>query len=215
MIPGVPEIVKCPSCKACQQRQTLRSGNALGARYYTDGKRYASMLPEYPIFVECPNCEVFFKITYSLCKRSKSGNYGGVEGIPFVSFLSINKLCQAIDKGLYKDGKKYILSLRILLWRKFNDRVRNGGTSLFNGEDKSNDDEVLYKNNCHEILFLIARSVDDENLLMRAELYRNLGEFDQCKEILAQIKEPKQFEGYIYAINKACDNKSTLTYQCT
>lgn len=208
MIPGRPVTVKCPSCSMLQLRRTLLSGNTLGARYYSDGKCDAPMLPEYPYYVKCPVCEAFFKIKESLCRKSSSDDNSEM---PFVSFLSVDELCIAIEKGLYNGNKKDVLPLRILLWRGFNDRVRDGGSNLFREKDSGEDDKAIYEDNCRAILSLLAKNKEDENLLVQAEVFRNLGEFDKCKKLLEKIKSPDKFIVYISSISKACGAKSTVT----
>ena len=323
MIPGLPEYIKCPSCGAYQLRGTLMSGNTVGARYYSDGKSIAPMLPEFPVFVRCHECTAFFKIENTLIEsthiddrfsfdtfayngipyiiRIKNNekhfikqsvinigrdpswadflindnkyiarrhasiirknnkffiiDYASVNGTfiksmkvesnheleiysgtkmrfadedfilfcgnndnadknkkskdtPSVKFLSISECCQAINNGLYNGGENDTLSLRILLWRTMNDLVRDGGSFFADGESVKN----KYEDNCREILCFITEKTDDEYLLMQAELHRNLGEFDICRNILSKIKEREKYTNYISSIGKACDSKKALTF---
>lgn len=56
MLPGPKIIRKCSKCKNLVQQETLMSGNTLGARYYTDGKMEAPMLPYLQYLIKCPHC---------------------------------------------------------------------------------------------------------------------------------------------------------------
>ena len=39
MLPGPYQIIACPQCKGLAKYMTLMSGNTIGARVWTDGKR--------------------------------------------------------------------------------------------------------------------------------------------------------------------------------
>ena len=198
MIPGEPEIIKCPSCGTHQQRETLISGNTCGATFYTDGKRVAPMLPEFPYFVKCPKCNCFFKINESvILEDSRHHN------VPYVNFLTINEYQQAIRSGLINGSDDDTLSLRIALWRAFNDISRNGDEI---------EDKARYEENCRLILSEIDSNLDeDTNRLMCAELWRNIGEFDKCMKLLNDISTPDEFEAYISTISAACDTQQKHT----
>ena len=227
MIPGTPETIKCPACEKLQQRQTLRSGNTFGAIYYSDGKYYAPMLPEYPYYVKCPACGVFFKITTTVIiktmnadqdSRTKTTEENHVH--PFVKFLTVDECIQAINNGLYnidkKDSKEWnddLLSLRISIWRALNNRTQgtdNATAPIKELNDANADIKKIYDNNCRQILSL-SKEDSDANLIMQAEIHRNLGEFDKCKDLLGEIKQPEKYNPYILAISAACEAKNTFT----
>ena len=224
MNPGPIEIVECPACGECQLRKTLLSGNTLGARFFTDGKRIAPMLPEFPTFVKCHDCGVFFKIddkvisnrvsrieVYKKLEHSETGKNSFK--MPFVQFLTVEEYLQALSKGLCNGNKKDILPLRLSLWRKYNDKVRekrvtSSSKKLFNADEKNS-----YEDNCRKILSMKAKSEEDIDFLICAELYRNIGEFDKCKTILDKIKDIKRYERAITAIKAACDTGNMFTVE--
>jgi len=192
---------------------SLMSGNTIGALYYTDGKRIAPMLPDLPYHIKCPKCGVFFKITNRLIKRPSKRD------LPNVEFLSIDELRAAIIAGLYnaeKEGskgrKEDDISLRLDLWRAFNDRVRNNSENDITVPWKNPDEKTAYETNCRELLILMNEDNNDTFYLLRAELHRNLGEFDECKRIMQKVSEPDNYEGFISAMTEACDNKNVLTF---
>ena len=53
-------VRECPHCRAHVVQEETVSGNTIGAKYYTDGKREAKMLPDHPALVKCPMCSKFF-----------------------------------------------------------------------------------------------------------------------------------------------------------
>jgi len=201
MTPGTPEIIRCPSCEYLQQRETLRSGNTFGAKFYSDGKCEAPMLPQFPHFVKCPECKSFFKIAPDVVVEK---NQTRKPNIPFVSFLTTDEYLQAISSGLLNGNENDILSLRIELWRTYNDAVRDGQNELAEKE--------LYEDNCRKILSSATNEPnDDEMCLMCAEMWRNIGEFDKSKALLNEIKSPDKYIKYISVIDSMCDVQNTLT----
>ena len=49
-------VRECPHCKAHVVQEDTLSGNTIGAKFYTDGKREAKMLPDHPSLAKCPVC---------------------------------------------------------------------------------------------------------------------------------------------------------------
>lgn len=60
--PGPTVIRECPKCRVPVEEDTMASGNTIGARFWSDGKRNAPMLPDYPWLVKCPKCSHLFWI---------------------------------------------------------------------------------------------------------------------------------------------------------
>jgi hypothetical protein len=53
-------VRECPHCNAHVVQEETLSGNTIGAKFYTDGKREAKMLPNHPWLVKCPVCSGLF-----------------------------------------------------------------------------------------------------------------------------------------------------------
>ena len=60
MLPGPDKVIECPACKALSRVFTLRSGNTLDARRWTDGMMIAPMLPIPPAITRCRKCGCYF-----------------------------------------------------------------------------------------------------------------------------------------------------------
>lgn len=60
MIPGSHDIIGCPTCGAPHRQGSLVSGNTLGARWWSDGKLEAPMLPARPLVTRCRGCGRYF-----------------------------------------------------------------------------------------------------------------------------------------------------------
>ena len=236
MMRGPGEIIRCPSCGMCQSRMTLRSGNTFGATFYSDGKRVAPMLPEFPHFVKCPKCSVFFKIDESVRYFPKNAGEFLIDaddfelpsfirqlgdlrlkdllprGIPGVRFLTIDEYRQAISEGLYNGEKNDMQLLRISLWRAYNDRSRVEDNIYTNELFDVPDEERVYQENCRHIVSDFTKNDDDKDRLLCAELFRNLGEFNACTHMLSEVQDKKKYKNYISSIIAACEAKKYAHY---
>ena len=229
MLPGPTETIQCPSCETLQQRQAPTSENMIGATRYSDGECITPLLPEYSDYVKCPVCGVLFKITVAAITKTMvawqdSSTKAIVEdsGCPFVKFLTVDEYILAINNGLHNTGKKGskewkedLLSLRMFLWRKLNHRIQksnNTGKTIKGMEDADANTKNIYDKNCRQILFLLKED-SDVTRIMQAEIHRNLGEFDKCKNLLDKIKQPGKYKRYISAISAACEAKKTFTVE--
>ena len=50
----MPIVRECPHCNAHFVHEETVSGNTIGAKFYTDIRSYAPMLPEHPWLAKCP-----------------------------------------------------------------------------------------------------------------------------------------------------------------
>jgi hypothetical protein len=60
MLPGPVLIIACPKCDFLMAKETIQSGNTFGARWWSNGKVDAPMLPNYPKIARCGGCRAFF-----------------------------------------------------------------------------------------------------------------------------------------------------------
>ena len=199
---GMPELISCPKCEARQWRLTLLSGNTFGAVYYSDGSRHAPKMPDIPFYIHCHDCCVFFKVTDETIKGTASMD--SVENIPRTLHLTAEELADALEQGIYNGGTEDIFPLRCMYWRTLNKlRLRMKKISA--------DEDAIYLQNCNELLRLFENSGKDEDLLMKAELCRNIADFKSCKDILEKIKNEKKYVKYIASIKTACDEENIFT----
>ena len=187
MTPGATSIYKCPNCGRFTSRGSINSGNTFGATRFSDGYMIAPMLPEFPSIVKCEDCKTF----YWLNKDLKIGEYyfkcdnDEWKKADNAKFLTIDELQEAINCKIYnsEQEQKY---LRRKLWWAFNDKIRKNDLQF------SEEDAKLFEENCLKLLELLNKNNTDENI-MTAELFRNLGKFSECHDILENITEKKYF----------------------
>jgi len=205
MLLADPTIIKCPSCGTLQEQPTSLSGNLLGVEYYSDGKYETEMLQKIPKFVRCSNirCKKYFKNNDNVFAGF---NHNNEQNIPCIKPLRIYEYQQAIKEGLINGDESDILSLRIELWRAFNDNVRHG-------EGIIKDKEIeQYDNNCKEILSLLKHKIDNDGTrLLCAELYRNIANFNECKKLLSEIESLDENKEYFNTIDEMCKKQNRYT----
>jgi len=193
MTPGPDVLYQCTKCNNYIYNESIMSGNTCGDSLFSDGKRIAPMLPDFPNLTKCKKCGEFLWLN-----KMKAIGYFGMYGNQNLSdligdadkppdkaeFPSLDDYFEAVKNKAFTEKNDEIF-IRVRIWWAFNDRARGGG-ELFRGDE----DEVRYLDNLATLLNL----VDDENLdgkITLAEIYRNLGDFDKCVEIIESIDDPK------------------------
>lgn len=176
---------------------------------WSDGKQEAPMLPEFPSITQCPKCKTIFWL-------GKAKEFGEMDvwdedensewkDVKKAEFLTIQQYFTALEKKTY-DSQEEELFIRLRIWWSFNDRVRKGNP--------------LFKNELEQTLWLdnvqgLVRMLDHENIdhrIMIAELYRGMGNFTKCIEIVSSISDPKLDwlkEGFI----EECDKGNKLVFK--
>jgi hypothetical protein len=186
-------VRECPHCRAHVVEEATLSGNTIGAKVYTDGKREAKMMPDHPALVKCPVCGGLFWVEEAV--EADMGFDAAKGNLPVIApsekeirnFLTVATLAK--DKEFY---------LRLRLWWKANDSWRyvpDAKPALSNEQVK----------NLEALSALFDESLPGHRIL-KAEIARELGRFDECLALLSY-----QFdEGYDWAtgfIRKLAEEK--------
>lgn len=180
MMPGPIIIKECPHCKGHFKESTIASGNTFGARFWTDGKMEADMLPEVDWLVTCPNC-------LGAVWLDASAEVGRLE-LPYQESTGDYKNADQLEYGITPSAEGYLIALqdatmpiekqtyiRIRLWQLWNDTRRYG---LRNLQFKKYEIE-----NLEQLLKLIDES-DESAFVAKAEINRELGRFDEAIRLL-------------------------------
>ncbi|NTU72720.1 hypothetical protein HGB07_00915 [Candidatus Roizmanbacteria bacterium] len=193
MLPGPTIYRECPSCNKPFTEHSLTSGNTFGAVYWSDGKMDAEMLPEFPAIVKCPDCNNIFWIS----DATVIGMYDWFRGEDYeepeewkkaksVIDLKIEDYITAIEEKVFSGDDNREEYLRIHLWWLINDLIRyeNRQPGLF----KQHND--MFRANLKHLDKLL-RCKDDDEKLMKAEIARELGEFDLCVNRLEDVSNAR------------------------
>ena len=190
MLPGPDQVVACPRCGWFARHFTLMSGNTFGARVWTDGKQVAPMLPGVPPVAKCLHCKAF----YWLSEAEQVGTVNDWDSeeefidpawahAKDIEELSESEYHSAIESSLARNREQERI-LRILAWWRGNDAFRDdlgtSGRPLGRTTDR-------FRDNLLALVGLFDTSNTNE-ILMKAESYRELGEFKAATAILDQVR---------------------------
>jgi hypothetical protein len=178
-------VRECAHCRAHVVQEDTLSGNTIGAKYYSDGKREAKMLPDHPALVKCPVCGRLFWVEEA---SEVAVGFDAAEGKPQVMAPSEKEIHDflAAQASLPKEKEIY---LRMHAWWKANDAWRwvLDAKPAFSPEQVKNLDAL-------SALF-------DESLpghrILKAEIAREMGRFDECLQLLSYPFD----ENYVFATN--------------
>ena len=201
MSPGPSIITECHKCNGLFTQWTLRSGNTFDARFWPDGLMKAPMMPELPPLITCPCCDNF--IWRKDCKEIEE-IYGYDEiqakypGIKSYNNPNIDTFMLALqEKGLNKNREGYI---RTKLMHFFNDENRDSEMPISEPSDMQIEN---YKR-----LLVIANKDDANDTMLRAEIYREMGEYDKSLALLEKVKD-EHFMTNVRVLKDLCKNKDS------
>lgn len=194
MIPGPRKIITCPNCQGLASYLTLLTGNLLGARVWTDGKLFAPMFPQPPAVVKCIHCEECYwlfdtKPIGMIDRRDPDRQIDPAwTATEHVEEPTEAEYYQAIEKGLATTPREE-RKLRILAWWRRNDAFR-----VFGKPKKASKKAAQHKpspplpwrENLQALLPLLDEG-NNNDCLMKAEVLRELGDFEAAKQVLNRI----------------------------
>jgi len=185
MLPGPSYVYECQSCNGLFVRRSISSGNTSRAKFRSDGQMSAPMLPTTPLLVAAIKVDSYE--TYDL-----TGIFDVGEMLPESLVLRLEKKAK---KQKYQDVVRYEqaspqqifafiqggrfessfeLPLRLLCWQRCNDdRLEVGRVGLESDE----------RENLQKLLLLIDQNTDSHRML-RAEIFRQLAQFDEARFML-------------------------------
>jgi endogenous inhibitor of DNA gyrase (YacG/DUF329 family) len=187
-------VRECPHCKAHVVQEDTLSGNTIGAKVYTDGKREAKMLPDHPALVKCPVCsgQLFW---VDEAKEVDVG-FDAAKGKPQVMAPSEKEMLNFLaGQGLPKDKEIY---LRMRCWWNANDAWRH----VPNPKPAFSPEQVK---NLEALSAFFDESLPGHRIL-KAEIARELGRFDECLLLLSYQFEP-DYDWTVGFIKKLAEGK--------
>lgn len=210
MMPGPNYVYKCPNCSELLIKESLLSGNTLGMKIFSDGKRinpsfYKSGFPD---LTKCKKCDTIFWLS----KLENIGSYlwGNTENLDWknadvAKFLMIEDYFKAIKTGVAENEEEELI-IRKEIWLAYNDKMRNAEPMF-----KDDSDELLWIDNLKKLKKLLDQS-DIQQLIMIAEINRNLGDFKGCLSIIESI-ENENFNWIKEKIINECKRKNKWVIQ--
>ena len=180
MLPGSTIVRACPTCAVPVLQHTLMSGNTFGARFWTDGWREAPMLPDQPWLVKCPKCSALFwideaqqlaEIEPGLRPSQDERRYEDAGDVEPPCAEDYHDFIPHVHGDQEKE--RYV---RTRAWWASNTKRREHPSSASPITEAE-------RGNLESLLGLIG---DEEpgDVIMKAEITRELGRFDECQRLL-------------------------------
>jgi len=176
-------VRECPHCKARFVQEDTLSGNTIGARFYTDGRTYAPMLPEHPWLAKCPECGELFWVDET---EEVDIGFDAAKGKPQVKAPSEKEMQDFLSGFALPKDKEICLRMRV--WWAANDvwRWLPNPKPIFSKEQVKN----------LKALSALLDESDPDQRIYKAEIARELGRFDECLRLLTYQFE----EGYDWTV---------------
>lgn len=221
MILGPIIICQCPKCDNLISNESLSSGNTLGSNMYSDGKRTSPMLPVVPNLTKCSKCNTILWL--SKAKEVGRQDYGeniknDWTDVQMARFLSIKEYFTALETQIAETNEEE-LYIRKRIWWAFNDRIEKGRIA-WGFYDPEQDNKLFLDTETTKTLWLenanrlldILDPTDVNQLILIAELSRNLGNFEKCLAIIDSIANP-DLNRLKAAFKKECEDQNKNVFQ--
>ena len=169
---GKPIFKACSYCNGVIRIVPLESGHALGGILWSDGYMQTPQLPEQPLLGKCPSCGEIV----SLAELVDYPNPDNLEDPAAYDFgmLELDDYRELLNH-LDEIDPSYHIYLRMTFWQVANHSRRTGGMLLPLTMDELDNLEALAP----------LLGDDESERLIKAEVLRQLGEFQRAKQVLS------------------------------
>lgn len=184
------------------------SGNTFGARLWSDGKSLAIMHPSIPRIALCKHCLQYFWLE----KAQELGEWLG--GCPkewnqapyLIHHLFFEDCQKCLEEKLYRNREEEFY-LRMSFWYAFNDFYRDKKERKISPTMR----EINQKNMLCLQTMLDTTKIDE--LIIQAELYRQLRKFKACIQLLDKSDIPQEYLSICQQIKEKAIQKSTKLFR--
>ena len=107
--------------------------------------------------------------------------------------LNFQEAREALEQLYESSDLKRRFTLRLYVLYAYNDMYGRSGVIPLDGSD----DQLFFEENCREMIRM-ERTIPT----LRAELYREIGEFDKCLEYLDSLEPPGEHENKVRELIK-------------
>jgi hypothetical protein len=209
---GDTVIRACPICRNAFRELTIGSGNTMGAKLWTDGYLDAPMLPMMPQLVKCAHCQGHvwikdaqvvdrFPISFELSPDAVWKEDWFVTKEEWPELVRSRSKWHKVQEPLEATETDYLVAAQAKgISRDQELHARRRAWWLANEPARTNVNHVVEWTSARrknlEQLAALFKTTEPCELLWIAEIYRELGEFDGCLELL---KQPVQGDSAVAA----------------
>lgn len=185
MHPAIAKILICPFCKGKKAVSENLFGHSLGGTLWSDTKTIYPAMPEISMVQRCPHCGKYY---FAFNVESKEGDADSDDqGI--LTYEQIKEAVNQYDQVVLEQEDE--ITLRLLFVQIYNDTFQREGV-VHDAQPTAADKALLRKQ-----VLRLEQIWDDAEDLLRAELYREIGEFEQATKILDALTIDKPFTEYM------------------
>lgn len=206
------KILACPFCLELYKKRIYSSVNNFNSSWYSDGEIAKGLTTDELGIIKCVNedCSKFFKIDESEIIEEYDFKMGVVNKYDNAHSLDNYKLGtielnELLDINHYKDVKEELI-IRTILLRRYNDIYRQDSEKELSLKEK-----LSFNSNCERLIELLEEENTIDSKLFLAEIYREIGCFAECFNVLNAIKNEdvydNMFKEKIFSQAKLKDNK--------
>ncbi len=180
MLPEPPLLRECPHCHRAVLFPNFSRGSLRGASVWTDGRMVGPWIPDDLRLAGCPCCGEPFWVNegIELGVATDATAQAKYPEAPMPKELDAPAILDALEKGLARSPRQERY-LRIHAWWRDGDGRREGVARELSGE--APDERQL--SNMRRLHGMLDEEVPDDRL-MKAELSRQLGRFDEALHLL-------------------------------
>jgi tetratricopeptide (TPR) repeat protein len=219
------------------------SGNTFGAKFFSDTKRVAPMLPKFPQITICPKCNTIFWLSKSKAVEVEEYDlfddwriakikkpkwwWGKRKRKEYKEREEEHQRKEREEREKYKPARflhidEYVLALQnkdVCSSKEDEYYIRLKLWHTFN--DRIRNGQPLFENDSEKKhwedncrqLIALINSNKGPDKVMIAELKRNLGEFEEAVNLLDSIRHRGNEWWVIDQIKAACEKKNTLVFR--
>ena len=201
LIPALAKILICPFCKGEKPVLEPLFGHSLGGSLWSDMKTIYPAMPEISMVQRCPYCGKYY---FSYKVDSKEGNENS-DDQGNLTYEQIKEAVNQYDQIVLEQEDE--ITLRLLFVQIYNDTFQREGVA-HDAQPTAADKALLHKQ-----VLRLEHIWDNAEDLLRAELYREIGEFEQATKILNALTIDKPFTGYMASrIRQLADSGQTQAF---
>jgi len=172
MLLASAKILICPFCKGEKPVLEPLFGHSLGGTLWSDTKTIYPAMPEISMVQRCPHCGKYY---FAFNVESKEGDADS-DDQGNLTYEQIKEAINQYDQVVLEQEDE--ITLRLLFVQIYNDTFQREGVA-HEAQQTAADKALLRK----QVLRLL-QIWDNAEDLLRAELYREIGEFEQAAKIL-------------------------------
>lgn len=212
MILNNAEIVACPYCGKHKELLSIVPDNTFKPILWSDGKRITPLLPEVSPVQKCPRCRKYYLYYKQPTKTADHVSFTTGD----LSYKEWKEAFAQLNADTTLDDRdKNVFFMRLI--QTFNDRYYRGpAPAIYTKESIPPQEEYAFIVQIIDSFISYAKLETPSAKLLKAELYREAGMFDQCEETLDAI-DYRQLDSYIRniydGIKKRMEAKVTKVFR--